>query len=928
MFGNLFGKTTTTIATGGSDTSGDAASAGFTTFIGKVSRANSKSDEAHVVATELKNLAANIAAPNQSMVQMRDYLCRVAYICMMGYEVEFACIHAVKLAQLGTNYDKRIGYLACCLLLHRNHDLILLLINTIQKDLKSSNILDNLAAMTAAAQLVPAELIPSLLPMIVAKLQHQRELVRQKAVLCLHQFQFLAPDLLAHCKESLERALLDKDPGVMAVAVQLVAYSIQRNAAGCIHLGDPLVSVLQQIVARKLSDIFNYQTIPFPWLQIQIIKCLSALVPHSEVLKTKVSSIIRVILQRNSIKEKMAFAILYECIQCIVKMAPEKDLLDESAQHVKRFVNSSNPNLQYIGVKMLVSLVALNPAYAVEYQDMIVQSLEHKDTVIHKKMHGVLYGIACEANVKVVCSKLLQQLKISSDRFWKAELATMVVSLVSRFPVEPQWQINSLFNTLWCSSGDLDRTMLKDIKQLIGDRFLSKDCDPQCQQYLLQKCISALVSDKTAIPLLQIALWIVGSLCSFLKNMEDDKVLMLFTNLLLQENMPFSIQSAVITCIHKLVAMGIVEQVSMATKLTECLSHELPLVIKQQLNIIIKMCSLKLKVDPSDTVVMDLTLTFLDDLVCARLEAGAEPYRPSHLRHSLPGQHIILTSQSPAAPSSGLEVEEVDESMIGDRATVDSSSSPKTDTERDSSLIQPDIKRVWGKQGRLDASKEKKSTPKNLTGQKRTSSEQDNLAKALFGGLQKNEKASLKVFTGFEDDDQYDDYLNNFKTDLPGPWSNRLRSSIPENVNVETMSIRNTGIIQESFNVLNQFAMSNESTKTPKENEIDYLQLQGDINLKKDASNENNGEQISEGSLYNDLNNKLAGAEVDFDAQLSQLLEASVTSGDVHCLHRTDGFFKEDPVSKTAVSEIALENDGFLDVESCRIKHSIYTDSD
>ncbi|XP_052282085.1 AP-4 complex subunit epsilon-1-like [Dreissena polymorpha] len=111
MFGNLFAKTTTTIATGGSDTSGDAASAGFTTLIliVNVSRANSKSDEAHVVATELENLAAKMAVPNLSMVQMRDYLCRVAYICMMGYEVEFACIHAVKLAQLGTNYDKRIG---------------------------------------------------------------------------------------------------------------------------------------------------------------------------------------------------------------------------------------------------------------------------------------------------------------------------------------------------------------------------------------------------------------------------------------------------------------------------------------------------------------------------------------------------------------------------------------------------------------------------------------------------------------------------------------------------------------------------------------------------------------------------------------------------------------------------------------------------
>jgi len=51
--------------------------------------------------------------------------------------------------------------------------------------------------------------------------------VRQKAVLCLHQLQLRAPDLLAHCQDSLQGALADKDPGVMAAALNILHHNIQ-----------------------------------------------------------------------------------------------------------------------------------------------------------------------------------------------------------------------------------------------------------------------------------------------------------------------------------------------------------------------------------------------------------------------------------------------------------------------------------------------------------------------------------------------------------------------------------------------------------------------------------------------------------------------------------------------------------------------------
>ena len=56
-----------------------------------------------------------------------------------------------------------------------------------------------------------------------------RELVRQKAVLCLHRFQLLAPDLLAHVQPDLEQMLFDKDPGVMAASLNIVSHNIQVN---------------------------------------------------------------------------------------------------------------------------------------------------------------------------------------------------------------------------------------------------------------------------------------------------------------------------------------------------------------------------------------------------------------------------------------------------------------------------------------------------------------------------------------------------------------------------------------------------------------------------------------------------------------------------------------------------------------------------
>ena len=115
--------------------------------------------------------------------QMKEYLVRLMYCEMLGHEAEFGYIHAVKLAQHASILEKRIGYLAVSVLLHEDHELMVLLINTLQRDLRSTNVVEICTALTTISRVMNAEMIPAILPLVEEKCTHAREIVRKKVKL-------------------------------------------------------------------------------------------------------------------------------------------------------------------------------------------------------------------------------------------------------------------------------------------------------------------------------------------------------------------------------------------------------------------------------------------------------------------------------------------------------------------------------------------------------------------------------------------------------------------------------------------------------------------------------------------------------------------------------------------------------------------------
>ena len=153
---------------------------------------------------------------------MREYLVRMIYVEMLGVEFGHGHIHAVNLAHEKSLMEKRVGYLAVSLCLHAGHELMLLLINTIQQDLRSDNFLEVSMALIVVGRLVNAETLPALLPLVIKALEHAQANVRKKAISCLHRFLAIDPTCLSNLSDKVKKALCDRDPSVMGASLPLL----------------------------------------------------------------------------------------------------------------------------------------------------------------------------------------------------------------------------------------------------------------------------------------------------------------------------------------------------------------------------------------------------------------------------------------------------------------------------------------------------------------------------------------------------------------------------------------------------------------------------------------------------------------------------------------------------------------------------------
>ena len=156
----------------------------FLDLVKAIGEAKSKAEEDRIMAGEQEYLKKKLAEPDIPKRRLKEYIVRLMYLEVLAHDENLLL--------------KRTGYLAVTLFLNDSHDLIILIVNTIQKDLKSDNHLVVCAALGAALKLINEETIPAVLNQVVDLLAHPKETVRKKAVMVLQRFYQRSPSSVSH----------------------------------------------------------------------------------------------------------------------------------------------------------------------------------------------------------------------------------------------------------------------------------------------------------------------------------------------------------------------------------------------------------------------------------------------------------------------------------------------------------------------------------------------------------------------------------------------------------------------------------------------------------------------------------------------------------------------------------------------------------
>ncbi|XP_004687850.1 PREDICTED: AP-4 complex subunit epsilon-1 [Condylura cristata] len=692
---------------------GAGAAKAFSSRLGSLVRGitalTSKHEEEKLIQQELSNLKAMVSAPSTTLKMMKECMVRLIYCEMLGYDASFGYIHAIKLAQQGNLLEKRVGYLAVSLFLHESHELLLLLVNTVVKDLQSTNLVEVCMALTIVSQIFPQEMIPAVLPLIEDKLTHSKEIIRRKAVLALYKFLLIAPNQVQHIHIKFRKALCDRDVGVMAASLHIYLRIIKENSSGYKDLTGSFVTILKQVVGGKLPVDFNYHSVPAPWLQIQLLRILGLLGKDDQRTSELMYDVLDESLRRAELNHNVTYAILFECVHTVYSIYPKSELLEKAAKCIGKFVLSPKINLKYLGLKALTYVIQQDPTLALQHQMTIIECLDHPDPIIKRETLELLYRITNSQNITVIVQKMLEYLHQSKEEYIIVNLVGKIAELAEKYAPDNAWFIQTM-NAVFSVGGDVMHPDIpNNFLRLLAEGFDDETEDQQLRLYAVQSYLTLLDVENVFYPqrFLQVMSWVLGEYSYLADKETPEEVITKLYKLLTNDSISSETKAWLIAAVIKLTpqvhSCNIVERLiqEFTVSLDTCMrQHAFEL---KYLHENVELMKSLFPVDKScDDMVVDASLSFLDGFVAEELSQGAAPYKPHHQRQEEKlSQEKVLNfepyglsfsssgftgRQSPAGISLGSDI---------------SGNSAETGLKETNSLKLEGIKKLWGKEGYL-----------------------------------------------------------------------------------------------------------------------------------------------------------------------------------------------------------------------------------
>ncbi|KAF7559102.1 hypothetical protein G7046_g5039 [Stylonectria norvegica] len=488
---------------------------GLVQFIADLRNARARELEEKRINKELANIRQKFKDGNLSGYHKKKYVCKLLYIYILGWNVDFGHLEAVNLISANKYSEKQIGYLAMTLFLHEKHELLHLVVNSIRKDLLDHNELFNCLALHAIANVGSREISEALTGEVHRLLisPTSKSFVKKKAALTLLRLYRKYPDIVSpQWAERLIHLMDDADLGVALSVTSLVMTLAQDNCdqyKGAYAKGAARLKRI--LIDGEYTTDYLYYKVPCPWLQIKLLRLLQYFPPAED---THVREMIRESLQRilnlametnkNVQQNNAQNAVLFEAINLIIHLDTEHGLMKQISTRLGRFIQSRETNVRYLGLEAMTHLAAraetLDPIK--QHQDIILGSLKDRDISVRRKGLDLLYSMCDSTNAQVIVGELLHYLQ-NADFAIREEMVLKIAILTEKYATDVQWYVDISLRLIAMAGDHVSDEVWQRVIQIVTN-------NEELQVYAAQNALQYVKGDHCHETLVKIGAYILG----------------------------------------------------------------------------------------------------------------------------------------------------------------------------------------------------------------------------------------------------------------------------------------------------------------------------------------------------------------------------------------------------------------------------------
>ncbi|OSD08617.1 ARM repeat-containing protein [Trametes coccinea BRFM310] len=379
-----------------------------------------------LLLAEVDRIRHQLGRSTLTMKQSKESLILLLYCAMtvnpgVHVDLEFALPHAINLAEAGqTVQDKRTGYLFCAEVMLPEHELQLMLVNSIRKDLDSTAVSRICLALDILIQTPSKDVIPAVQSRLHDLLSHNSVDVRRRALFAYDRLSEHDRELLRDIVPKVRKRLGDHEPSVIIAALTLCETMVD---AGIIAADQ-----LTRTVSGMLTTAWSQRPDPkHVQLLVKLLQCVGKLSPSTQNVQD-ILDIVRYYIPFGL----SAYAVVHQCFRAISRLTAEQLLEAQSAtdtsfiHEIRQLLTSDEPNSLYLFVNSLASVdpklwAGTDPAIPAVLEEWeverVMKLLESEDKLIRKQTLQTLWRVD-PSIVESYYARVLQgELPIPSEHF-------------------------------------------------------------------------------------------------------------------------------------------------------------------------------------------------------------------------------------------------------------------------------------------------------------------------------------------------------------------------------------------------------------------------------------------------------------------------------------------------------------------------------